>query len=65
VQVSQGDDNEIPITRDDEEPDLVDACPVIADVNDANCIQDNDDEIDEDNVSEDDEESSSDRESDT
>ncbi|KAJ8429703.1 LOW QUALITY PROTEIN: hypothetical protein Cgig2_004878 [Carnegiea gigantea] len=62
--IQEGDDEEIPLVRDDVEPDIVDADIVVANLVDANFIQDDNDENDEDVVSEDDEDDFSDRESD-
>ncbi|KAJ8422964.1 hypothetical protein Cgig2_002713 [Carnegiea gigantea] len=64
IEIQEEDDEEIPLVRDDVEPDIVDADIVDANLMDANFIQDDNDENDEDVVSEDDEDDFLDRESD-
>ncbi|KAJ8436108.1 hypothetical protein Cgig2_017091 [Carnegiea gigantea] len=50
IEIQEGDDEEIPLVRDDVEPNIVDADIVDADLVDANFNQDNNDENDEDVV---------------
>ncbi|KAJ8426016.1 hypothetical protein Cgig2_017098 [Carnegiea gigantea] len=64
IEIQEGDDEEIPLVRDDVEPDIVDAEIVDANLVDANFIQDNNDGNDEDVVSEGDEDEFSYREPD-
>ncbi|KAJ8421663.1 hypothetical protein Cgig2_025585 [Carnegiea gigantea] len=63
-EIQEGDDEEIPLVRDNMELDIVDAEIVDANLMDANFIQDNNDENDEDVVSKGDEDEFPDRESD-
>ena len=48
IKIQEGDDEEIPLVRDDVEPDIVDADIVDANLVDVNFIQDSNDENDED-----------------
>ncbi|KAJ8423311.1 hypothetical protein Cgig2_008840 [Carnegiea gigantea] len=64
IEIQEGDDEEIPLVKDDVEPHIVDADIVDANLVDANFIQDDNDENDKDVVSEDDEDDFSDMESD-
>ncbi|KAJ8435156.1 hypothetical protein Cgig2_007777 [Carnegiea gigantea] len=63
IEIQEGDDEEIPLVRDDVEPDIVDADIVDANLVDAIFIQDDNDKNDEDVVSEDDEDDFVDKES--
>ncbi|KAJ8445775.1 hypothetical protein Cgig2_000955 [Carnegiea gigantea] len=62
MEIQEGDDEEIPLVRDDVEPDIVDVDIVDTNLVDANLIQDNNDENDEHVVRGDDEDDFSNRE---